>query len=64
MTNASPRAALPATLVASLRAGWHVNECLDLTCGIENLTDEDYRTHGSGQNEAGVGGIVGVKVKW
>ena len=59
-----PTGGTPGYLVTSLRAGWHVNENLDLTCGIENLTDEDYRNHGSGQNEAGVGGILGVKVNW
>lgn len=59
-----PTGGTPGYIVASLRAGWHVNENLDLTCGIENITDEDYRNHGSGQNEAGVGGIFGVKVKW
>ena len=59
-----PTNGTPSYIVTSLRAGWHVNESLDLTCGIENLTDEDYRNHGSGQNEAGVGGVIGVKVKW
>ena len=59
-----PTNGTPSYNVTSLRAGWHVNESLDLTCGIENLTDEDYRNHGSGQNEAGVGGVIGVKVKW
>ncbi len=59
-----PTNGTPSYIVASLRAGWHVNESLDLTCGIENLTDEDYRNHGSGQNEAGLGGVFGVKVKW
>lgn len=59
-----PTNGTPSYVVASLHAGWHVNEHLDLTCGIENLTDEDYRNHGSGQNEAGINGILGVKVKW
>ncbi len=59
-----PTGGTPGYLVASLRAGWRVNDHFDLTCGIQNLTDEDYRIHGSGQNEAGVGGIFGVKVKW
>ncbi len=59
-----PTNGTPSYIVASLRAGWHVNDNLDLTCGIENLTDEDYRNHGSGQNEAGLGGVFGVKVSW
>ncbi len=59
-----PTGGTPGYVVASLRAGWHVNEHLDLTCGLENLTDEDYRYHGSGQNEAGFGGVFGVRMKW
>jgi hemoglobin/transferrin/lactoferrin receptor protein len=59
-----PTGGTPGYIVSSLRAGWQVNEHLDLNCGIENLTDEDYRNHGSGQNEAGLNGIVGVRVTW
>ncbi len=59
-----PTHGTPGYIVASLRAGWKVNEHLDLTCGIENVTDEDYRIHGSGQNEPGFGGILGAKVTW
>ncbi len=59
-----PTGGTPGYIVTSLRAGWHVNANLDLTCGIENLTDEDYRNHGSGQNEPGLQGIFGVKVNW
>ncbi len=59
-----PTNGTPSYVVANLHAGWHVTENLDLTCGVENLTDEDYRNHGSGQNEPGLNGIFGVKVKW
>lgn len=59
-----PTGGTPGYVVASLRAGWTVNDHLDLTAGIENLTDEAYRSHGSGQNEAGIGGIIGAKAKW
>ena len=59
-----PTGGTPGYIVASLHAGWNVNENLTLTCGVENLTDEDYRNHGSGQNEAGINGILGVKVRW
>lgn len=59
-----PTNGTPGYIVASLRAGWQVNEHLDLTCGLENLTDEDYRSHGSGQNEPGFGAILGARVLW
>jgi hemoglobin/transferrin/lactoferrin receptor protein len=41
-----------------------LNEHLDLNCAIENIADEDYRNHGSGQNEAGLGAVIGVRVRW
>ena len=59
-----PTGGTPGYLVASLRAGWQVNSHLDLTCSLENVSDEDYRIHGSGQNESGLGGVVSVKMKW
>lgn len=59
-----PTGGTPGYIVANLHAGWQVSENLALHCGIENLTDEDYRNHGSGQNEAGLNGIFGVKVSW
>jgi hemoglobin/transferrin/lactoferrin receptor protein len=59
-----PTGGTPGYVVASLYAGWQVNESLALHGGLENLTDEDYRNHGSGQNEPGLNGILGVKVAW
>jgi hemoglobin/transferrin/lactoferrin receptor protein len=59
-----PTGGTPGYLTASLRAGWNPNEHLQILCGLENLTDEAYRVHGSGQNEAGVNGIFGVRVNW
>ncbi|MEI6676635.1 MAG: TonB-dependent receptor [Verrucomicrobiota bacterium] len=59
-----PTGGTPGYVVASLHAGWQVNEHLDFTAGIENLTNEDYRNHGSGQNEPGLNGILGARVRW
>ena len=59
-----PTNGTPGYVVASLHAGWKVNDHLDLTCGIENLTNQDYRTHGSGQNDPGINGIFGAKMTW
>lgn len=59
-----PTHGTPGYVVASLHGGWKVNEHLDLTCGIENLTDQDYRNHGSGQNEPGWNAILGAKLTW
>jgi hemoglobin/transferrin/lactoferrin receptor protein len=38
---------------ASLRGGWRPTRALTLAIALENLTDEDYRIHGSGVNEPG-----------
>ena len=43
----------PDYIVASIYAGWQVNDTLTLNFAFENLTDEDYRIHGSGQNQPG-----------
>jgi hemoglobin/transferrin/lactoferrin receptor protein len=59
-----PTGGTPGYVVASLHAGWQVNEKLALNCGLENLTDESYRNHGSGQNEAGFSAILGARVTW
>ena len=59
-----PTNGTPSYIVTSLHAGWQVNDSLAFHCGIENVTDEDYRIHGSGQNEPGINGILGVKIGW
>jgi len=59
-----PSGGTPGYLTTSLRAGWTVNEHLNLLCGVENLTDESYRVHGSGQNEPGINGILGLRLNW
>ncbi len=59
-----PTGGTPGYGVATLRAGWQVNDYLALNCGIENITDQNYRNHGSGQNEPGLNGIFGAEVRW
>lgn len=59
-----PTNGTPGYVVTSLRAGWQIHEHLDLGFGIENLTDEDYRNHGSGQNESGLGGMISARLRW
>jgi hemoglobin/transferrin/lactoferrin receptor protein len=59
-----PTGGTPGYLTGSIRAGWNVNEHLNLLCGVENITDESYRIHGSGQNEPGINGIFGLRLNW
>lgn len=57
-----PTGGTPSYVVGSLYAGWQATDSLLLTLGLENLTDEDYRIHGSGQNETGFNAIIGARV--
>lgn len=59
-----PTNGTPSFIIPSLYAGYAVNGNFDVTLGLENLTDEDYRFHGSGQNETGFNAIVGVTARW
>ncbi len=59
-----PSGGTPAYTVAMLHAGWRPCDHFELTLGLENVTDEDYRHHGSGQNEPGFGAVLGAKAIW
>jgi len=52
-TSRIPPGGTPGYVVADLRAGWQAAPGLSLSLAIENVTDEDYRVHGSGVNEPG-----------
>jgi len=52
-TQRIPLGGTPGFAVYHFRAGWRPVKTFNLTGAIENLTDEDYRIHGSGLNEAG-----------
>ena len=52
-TSRIPAGGTPGYAVYELRAGWDITSDLAVSTAIENLTDEDYRIHGSGINEAG-----------
>lgn len=59
-----PTGGTPSYLVPSVYASYSFSKLLELNLGIENLSDVDYRIHGSGQNEAGLNFILGVNAKW
>jgi len=54
----------PSYLTASIYSGWKVSEDLTINLALENLTDEDYRIHGSGQNGVGRNATISVKFAW
>ena len=63
-TQRIPANGTPSYLIASLYSGWEVSENVTLNLALENLTDEDYRIHASGQNGVGRNATISVKVTW
>jgi hemoglobin/transferrin/lactoferrin receptor protein len=52
-TQRIPPGGTPGYAVMDLRAGWTLNDHLSLIVAVDNVTNEDYRIHGSGQNSPG-----------
>jgi hemoglobin/transferrin/lactoferrin receptor protein len=52
-TERIPTTGTPGYAVGKLRTGWRATAALTLTAALENLTDTDYRIHGSGLNVPG-----------
>jgi hemoglobin/transferrin/lactoferrin receptor protein len=63
-TQRIPSLGTPGYMVYMLHGGWQATDHLELTAGLENISDEDYRNHGSGQNEPGFNMIIGAKLHW
>jgi hemoglobin/transferrin/lactoferrin receptor protein len=63
-TQRIPPGGTPGYVIGTLRGGWEWRAGLTLTAGIENLTDEAYRVHGSGINGAGRNFILGAEWKF
>ena len=54
----------PGWFTVDLRANWQARQNLHLTAAIENLTNTEYRHHGSGSNQPGTSVILGAQVKF
>ncbi len=54
----------PGYQVYTLRGGYEVDERVRVTAAVENITDKDYRQHGSGVNEPGTNFILGLDVRF
>ncbi len=59
-TQRIPPGGTPGYTTVDLRGGWRIRENLDVWAGLENLTNEDYRIHGSGVNEPGFNVKLGL----
>jgi hemoglobin/transferrin/lactoferrin receptor protein len=58
-TSRIPPGGTPGYTVLDLRGGAEIAKGWDLYFGVENVTDEDYRIHGSGSNRVGRNVYVG-----
>ena len=63
-TQRIPPGGTPGYTVYTLRGGVEVAGGINLFAGIENITDRDYRIHGSGQNEPGTNAVLGVDIRF
>lgn len=61
-TQRIPPGGTPGYTVFGVRSEWQANPHLTLSLAVDNLTDEDYRIHGSGVNEPGRNAIVSMAV--
>lgn len=62
--NRIPPDGTPGYIVPSIYAGYDLTDDLTLRTGLENLTDEDYRIHGSGQNMPGRSWVVSIEARF
>jgi hemoglobin/transferrin/lactoferrin receptor protein len=59
-TQRIPPGGTPGSSIFNVRAGWRVRPQLNITAGVENVFNEDYRTHGSGINEPGLNVVAAI----
>lgn len=63
-TQRIPPGGTPSYFTGSIFAGYQATENLQLNLAVQNLTDDDFRVHGSGLNEPGLGATLGLKYSW
>lgn len=54
----------PGWTILSLRGGFRISERSSFSIALENILDENYRYHGSGQNEPGRNLVLGLEIDW
>ena len=57
-----PMGGTPSYTVWNARCGWRIDERSSLEVAVENITDVDYRVHGSGSNSLGRNFVMGMRV--
>jgi hemoglobin/transferrin/lactoferrin receptor protein len=59
-TQRIPPGGTPEWTVLNLRSDWRLSDHATVSLAVENVTDEDYRIHGSGVNEPGRNVVMSV----
>jgi len=59
-TQRIPPGGTPGYAVVTIRGGWRILPTVSVIGAVENVTDEDYRIHGSGQNEPGRNFVLSI----
>lgn len=63
-TSRIPADGTPGYTVFNLRAGWDLTDDLTMVAALENITNKNYRVHGSGINEAGRNLVVSLRFRF
>ncbi|MBI4230394.1 MAG: TonB-dependent receptor [Planctomycetes bacterium] len=63
-TERIPPRGTPGYAVWTVRCGRELASWCTLTAAVENLTNEDYRTHGSGSNEPGTNAVIALEARY
>ncbi len=63
-TQRIPPGGTPSYTVWNARCGWQIDDRASLEVAVENLTDVDYRVHGSGSNSLGRNFVFGMRVRF
>jgi hemoglobin/transferrin/lactoferrin receptor protein len=62
-TQRIPPGGTPGYSVVYLRAGWSLTKHLSVSASLDNVTDKNYRIHGSGLNEPGRNLVLAADVR-
>jgi len=57
-----PPGGTPSYTIWNASCGWQMTEQATLECAVENITNVDYRVHGSGSNSLGTNFVFGMRV--
>jgi len=63
-TQRIPPQGTPGYIVSDIKTGFKITKYFTLSLAVENITNEDYRIHGSGQNESGINFLASADLKF